>query len=231
MLHNPLSHSYSKLIPWSPHLLPNPIQPILTVAATYVMPMHNERAAPTFNSSKPRELFRYFEDLEQLMKHAAIDNKQEKKQQVLHYVDFSTEQIWKTFPEFLDNNETYTNFKDKILVHYLDTSGSFVYSIKDMDLLIGECQHIGISSTKDLSNYHLQFILQSPLGSLAKDSLVTWNNRELTSEPFSHPYSLWLWITYNSNTLTTTQTSHTRWKKYTTLLNSSSIAIPHLLRT
>jgi hypothetical protein len=57
------------------------------------MPMRNERAAPTFDSSKPRELSRYFEDLEQLMKRATISDQQDMKKQVLRYVDFSTEQI------------------------------------------------------------------------------------------------------------------------------------------
>jgi hypothetical protein len=80
------------------------------------------------------------------------------KKQVLHYVDFSTKQIWKTFPEFLDDNKTYQNFKHVIFLHYHDASGNFVYSIRDMDLLIGERQCLGINSTKDLSNYHLQFI-------------------------------------------------------------------------
>ena len=144
--------------PDPPHLLPNPVQPIATMSATYVMPMHNKHAAPTFDSSKPRELSSYFEELKQLIKCAAINDEQEKKQQVLCYVDFGTEQIWKTFPKFLDNNKTYTNFKDVILVHDPNASGDFVYSIRDMDLLIGECQCIGISSTKDLSDYHLQFI-------------------------------------------------------------------------
>ena len=92
------------------------------------------------------------------MRQAAITSEEEKKQQVLCYVDFNTEQIWKTFPEFIDNNKTYNDFKDVILVHYPDASGNFVYSIRDMDLLIGERQHVGITSTKDLSNYHLQFI-------------------------------------------------------------------------
>jgi hypothetical protein len=83
------------------------------MATTYTMPMHNEHEAPTFDSSKkPRELSQYFEDLEQLMKHASISNQQDMKKQVLCYVDFSTEQIWKTFPEFLDDNKTYQNFKD-----------------------------------------------------------------------------------------------------------------------
>jgi hypothetical protein len=122
------------------------------------MPTRNERSAPTFDSSKPRELSRYFEDLEQLMNRAAIETEQAKKEQVLRYVDFSTEQIWKTFPAFSDNTKSYQQFKDAILVHYPDASGDFVYSIRDMDLLIGERQRVGINSTKDLSDYHLQFI-------------------------------------------------------------------------
>jgi hypothetical protein len=114
---------------------------------------------PTFDSCKPRELSQYFEDLEQLIKRASISDQQDMKKQVLHYVDFSTKRVWKTFPEFLDDNKTYKNFKDAILVHYPDASGDFIYSIRDMDLLIGERQRLGINSTKDLSDYHLQFIV------------------------------------------------------------------------
>jgi hypothetical protein len=117
--------------------------------------MRNECAAPTFDSSKPRELSQYFEDLEQLMKRATISDQQDMKKQVLHYMDFSIKQIWKTFPEFLDDNKTYQDFKDVILVHYPDASGDFVYSIRDMDLLIGERQRLSINLTKDLSDYHL----------------------------------------------------------------------------
>jgi hypothetical protein len=93
------------------------------------------------------------------MKCTSISNQQVMKKQVLHYVDFSTKQIWKTFLEFLDNNKTYQDFKDAILVHYPDSSGDFVYSIRDMDLLIGDRQCLSINSTKDLSDYHLQFIV------------------------------------------------------------------------
>jgi hypothetical protein len=131
--------------------------PIATMVTTFTMPMRNEHAVPTFDSFKLRELSQDFEDLEQLMKCALINDQQDMKKQVLCYVDFSTKQIWKTFPEFLDDNKTYQNFKDGILVHYPDASGDFVYSIRDMDLLIGKRQCLGINSTKDLSDYHLQF--------------------------------------------------------------------------
>jgi hypothetical protein len=93
------------------------------------------------------------------MKCASISDQQDMKKQVLCYVDFSTEQIWKTLLEYLDDKKTYENFKDAILVHYPDASGDLVYSIRDMDLLIGERQCLDINSTKDLFNYHLQFIV------------------------------------------------------------------------
>ena len=61
------------------------------MATSYTKPMRNEPAAPTFNSSKPRELSRYVEDLKQLMRQAMIASEEEKTQQVLCYVDFNTE--------------------------------------------------------------------------------------------------------------------------------------------
>jgi hypothetical protein len=122
------------------------------------MPLRNERIAPVFDGSKPRELTRFFEDLEILMTRAQITDQQEMKKQVLRYVDFDTEQIWKTFTEYTDNTSAYQKFKDAILTHYPDASGDFIYSLRDMDQLIGERQRIGITTTQDLSAYHLQFI-------------------------------------------------------------------------
>ena len=90
---------------------------------------------------------------------AEIVTEEEKKKQVLRYVDFNTKQIWKTFPEFINNNKTYNEFKDVILIHYFDATDDFVYPIRDMDLLIGKWQQLGINSAKDISSYHLQFIV------------------------------------------------------------------------
>ena len=128
------------------------------MATPFTMPMRNECMAPTFDSTKPWELSRYFEDLELFMWYVKIATEEEKKKQVLWYVDFNTKQIWKTFPEFINNNKTHNKLKDAILIHYSDATGDFVYSIRDMDLLIGERQWLGINSTRDLSNYHLQFV-------------------------------------------------------------------------
>ena len=122
------------------------------------MPARGKHAAPVFDKAKPRELSRYFADLEDLYTRAQIITEAEKKKWVVYYVDFDTEQIWKTFAEFTNNNKTYTDFKDAILVHYPDATGDYVYSIRDMDVLIGERQRIGINNTNDLSEFHLHFL-------------------------------------------------------------------------
>jgi hypothetical protein len=90
-------------------------------------------------------------------------NNAEKKEYATRYVDYTTEQTWKTFPEFKTNTKTYKEFKEAVLKYYPDASGDFIYSIRDMDMLTGERQRLGINSTRELSDYHLQFL-----------SITTW---------------------------------------------------------
>jgi Protein of unknown function (DUF4100)/Aspartyl protease len=130
---------------------------------TFTMPMRSDHGAPRFDTSRPRELSRYFEDLELLLSKAAITVEADKKGYVAHYADFDTEQLWKSLPEFADNLKTYVDYKKAILEHYPDAAGDYLYSIRDMDLLIGERQRLGISSVKDLSDFHLPFL-----------SITTW---------------------------------------------------------
>ena len=66
--------------------------------------------------------------------------------------------MWKIFPEFINANNTYKEFKDAILDQYSDATGDYIHSIRDMDMLIGERQHIGIAIMQDMLDYHLQFL-------------------------------------------------------------------------
>src|SRR5271156_2699283 len=92
------------------------------------------------------------------MTRANITLDSEKKEQVLEYVEFDTEQIWRTFPEFSDVLKSYDEFKSAIFVHYPDATGEFSYSLKEMDLLIGQRLRLGLTTMQDLSDYHLQFL-------------------------------------------------------------------------
>ena len=122
------------------------------------MPLRNEPTAPYFDTSRPRELPRYFEDLEDLLDRASIINDTDKKKYAVRYTDFDTEQIWKASPEFKDPSVSYGQFKTAIIFLYPDASDDFRYSLQDMDLLIREQQRQGIASIRELSDFHLQFL-------------------------------------------------------------------------
>lgn len=124
----------------------------------FFMPARGERAAPTFDQNKPRELLRFFEDLEYLFARASLEDEAEKKKHALRYVTFEVEQIWKNFSEYTDPLKTYKDFKAAILLYYPDVAGDYAYSMNDMDRLIGERQRIGMSTTDDLSDYHIKFL-------------------------------------------------------------------------
>jgi hypothetical protein len=107
-----------------------------------------------------RELSRYFDDLEQIFTRVGFTTGQhdrEIKQYAVRYVDYDTEQLWKSFAEY-DDNSTYPAFKKIVLLNYPDVSGDFIYSIRDMDVLVGEKQHVEINTLTEMADYHMQFL-------------------------------------------------------------------------
>ena len=122
------------------------------------MPSRGERAAPAFDKTKPRELSRFFKELEKLFTRVGVTAEADKKEHVLEYVDFDVEQIWKIFPEYADNTKTYKDFKDAILVHYPDAKGDHLYARRDLETLIKNRLRDGIQSCDDLQSYHLTYL-------------------------------------------------------------------------
>lgn len=128
------------------------------MAARIYMPFRGERASPKFDRTKPRELNRFFKDLEKLFARVGVVTDAEKKDYVLDYVEFEVEEIWRTFPEYASATATYIAFRDVILQHYPDATGDYVYSLRDMDSLIGNAQRDGINTANDLQEFHLSFV-------------------------------------------------------------------------
>ena len=102
-------------------------------APTIIMPARGERAALLFDKSRPCEIARFFNDLENLFGRAQITADSDKKKFVVYYTDFETKQIWKSFVEFSAATSSYQNFKDVILEYYPDAAGDYVYSMRDVD--------------------------------------------------------------------------------------------------
>src|SRR5277367_5364935 len=130
------------------------------MALPLFMPMRNEQLAPKFDTSRPRELPRFFEDFEESIFRAQITENSEIKKFLVRYTDFDTEQQWKAIPEFRDSS-SYAEFKAAILSYYPEASDDFAYSFRDLELLICEYQRLGIATIANLCDYHRRFIMIS----------------------------------------------------------------------
>lgn len=123
---------------------------------TSSMPRRGSREAPSFDPEKPRYLKDYFAELEHLFTECAITQDAEKKHFAVYYLAYDLKPIWESLDEYSDATKTYDDFKKAVLTSYLDSSQE-QYTLADLDLLIGNCQRVGINSLADLVNYQQQF--------------------------------------------------------------------------
>ncbi|KAI0258010.1 hypothetical protein BC834DRAFT_837080 [Gloeopeniophorella convolvens] len=122
------------------------------------LPVCGERTAPTFDDKKPRELARYFEDLEYLFTKFQVIDPAEMKKAAIRYLDIDTADLWKTAPEYGDAGKTYDQFKVAIHGLYPGSTGDRRYTIKDLELLVSNTAQAGLSSSNDLGDYYRQFL-------------------------------------------------------------------------
>jgi len=121
------------------------------------MPARGHSSAPKFDSKVPRELPRYFAELEVLFQKCKINDDQEKKIWARHYTDIDTADTWSFLPECTDNTKSYNEFVQAVKRMYPGTSDTRRWTIADMDKLIGEQLRIGIHSISELSSFYLKF--------------------------------------------------------------------------
>ena len=122
------------------------------------MPAFGEKSAPTFNEDKPRELPRFFAELERLFKRDPALTDTEKKADVLRYLDYDLEQVWRTIPEYDNLLSTYEQFKAAVYVYYPNSTGDFVYSMREKEAHVQKYKDEGINSADDLQRFHLRFL-------------------------------------------------------------------------
>lgn len=136
-------------------LASSPTVPTPSTTMTTPMPVFGERAAPVFNSTRPNELGRYFDQLETLFARCGVTNDIDKKKYTVAYVDVDTADTWVYIPEYGDATKTYHDFKDVLSNLYRQTA--LKYIITDLDRLIGERQRIGVRTLLELTDFHLKF--------------------------------------------------------------------------
>jgi hypothetical protein len=125
---------------------------------TIPMPARGDRSAPRFDPKQPRELRRYFADLDFVFQRANVTTDQSKKQHACRYADVDTSELWEALPACTDNTKTYDEFKAEVLALYPGAEEERKWSVTDMDALIGERSRLGIISLSDLGDYYRQFL-------------------------------------------------------------------------
>jgi hypothetical protein len=126
------------------------------MATPTAMPVRGHSTAPKFDPTQPRELCRYFNELDLLFRAANIVADDIKKKHACRYVDIDTSELWESLPEYGPGS----NFDDfRIAVHklYPASEDDRKWSISDMDKLVGEQLRIGIYDASDLGLYYRAF--------------------------------------------------------------------------
>jgi hypothetical protein len=121
------------------------------------MPARGDRSAPRFDPQQPRELRRYFADLDFAFTRAAIAERAEMKKQACRYVDVDTADLWESISEYANQQSTYEDFVKAVHALYPGSEEERKWSVADMDKLVGERSRLGVHSLGDLGEYYRQF--------------------------------------------------------------------------
>ena len=120
------------------------------------MPARGHSTAPSFLPSQPRELRRYFDQLAHHFTKCGIETDAEKKQFARLYVDIDTSDLWGAIPEH-EEGKSYADFVKAIYKLYPGAEDERMWSISDMDKLVGEQLRLGIHTATKLGTYYRAF--------------------------------------------------------------------------
>jgi hypothetical protein len=120
------------------------------------MPPRGHSSTPKVTPDVPRELQRYFKELELLFGPAQVVDDTEKKKHTCRYIDIDTADLWEAIPEF-DVTKTFDKFKATIFKLYPGSESEHKWTIADINKLVGEQLRMGILDVSDLRNYYRVF--------------------------------------------------------------------------
>ena len=139
-----------------PEDIPDP-RPQLAAGTAVLMPTRGEKSAPTFDAEKPKQLPRYFKDLELLFERAKIVADADKKRYATFYLEVEVAEVWEELPEFHSANKTYEEFKAAVIVMYPGADTEKRYTRVDVDQHVTKWRNRGIHSLNDWAEFYREF--------------------------------------------------------------------------
>jgi hypothetical protein len=122
--------------------------------ATPMLPL-GHGSTPKFTPDVPRELQRYFKELELLFGPAQVVDDTEKTKHTCRYIDIDMADLWEAIPEF-NITKPFDKFKSTIFKLYPGSESKYKWTIADMDKLVEQLQ-MSILDISDLGNYYQVF--------------------------------------------------------------------------
>jgi hypothetical protein len=112
------------------------------------MPMRNERSAPRFDPTKPRELVRYFKDLEDHFQRCAVIDLANQKWWALHYVSVEIADLWESLTDWTAAT-TWDLVKDAVKKRYPASQTTRRHTHHELLTLIRDRAHKDFSSVTE----------------------------------------------------------------------------------
>ncbi|KAG6838189.1 hypothetical protein C0991_001162, partial [Blastosporella zonata] len=131
------------------------------------MPARGHNTAPSFSPNEPRELPRYFQELEFLFASSGVTDDADKKALGVRYVDYNTSEQWQSLAEYevsvIDPATqtlipyTYQDWKKAVISLYPGADNATKYSMADLDQVTGEAGRTDIKSISQFAAYYRKF--------------------------------------------------------------------------
>ena len=139
------------------------------------MPLPGSRGAPFFDKTKPIELLRFIDQMEDLFDEYGINDNQEKKKKLGKYTDQQTEFEWKAFNEF-EEGKTFADFKKALIEDYPEAQMAGKGTLAALNKVCKENSRLAEGDYAELKTLTRSFRAQQKL-LMAPPVLVS--NREL----------------------------------------------------
>ncbi len=125
------------------------------------LPCRREESAPILDLSDPREIWRYFDDLDFLFAKHRVSDPQEKKRAAVNYPSVAVERLWKTVRALGDPTRSYEDFKAEIIALYPEAIAAQEHTLADFDRLVTDRTRTPIGSEIELGAYYRDFLIIS----------------------------------------------------------------------
>jgi hypothetical protein len=139
------------------------------------MPLPGSRGAPCFDKTKPIELLRFMDQMEDLFEEYGIHDDQNKKKKLGKYADQQTEFEWKAFDQYADDH-TFADFKKALIDDYPEAQMAGKGTLTTLKKVCKENSKLLESDYPELKNLTRSFRAQQKL---LMTPPVLVSNREL----------------------------------------------------